>query len=188
MRAETMGEAMGGGVIAQTDWRPWYVVATLPSAEELACRTIGRLGIDTYLPSVIVEVRHGRRVCRVRRPAFRSYVFASFGLDDPRWPEIARCYGVSRLLTLADSRRLGIPAALPMGLVEAMQARGPIAVDSQKAPQYQKGDAVQVVEGPFSGLLGRIARLDSRGRCVLLLRILGGEIKVRAEVAQIAKR
>jgi transcriptional antiterminator RfaH len=173
---------------AEAGPRPWYVVATMPNAEDTACRTIKRLGFETFSPSVLVDVAHARKMRRVERPAFRSYVFASFALTHPHWPEIGRCFGVSRILTLADSGRFGIPAPLPAGFIEAMQARGPILVEKPKGPRFQKGEVVRVGDGPFAGVLGKIARLDSRGRCVLLLRILGGEIKAQFEVAQIAKR
>jgi transcriptional antiterminator RfaH len=169
------------------DWN-WYVVATMPGSEDLACRTIGRLGIETYVPKVLVQAKHGRVIRKVERPAFRSYVFATFSLDDPRWPDIARCFGVSRILTLADSGRFGIPAPLPAGLVEAMKAAGTIVVQKPKGPRFQKGEEVRVVDGPFAGFLAKIAKLDSRGRCVLLLRIFGRETSARLELAQIAKR
>ena len=179
------GAGMGIDGAAERDW---YVVATMPGAEDLACRTIRRLGIETYVPRVRVQAKHGRTTRWVDRPAFRSYVFATFSLTDPRWPDIARCYGVSRILTLADSGRFGIPAALPGGLVEALMAAGSIVVQKPKGQRFQKGEEVRVVDGPFAGFIAKIAKLDSRGRCVLLLRIFGRETSARLELAQIAKR
>lgn len=178
----------GTGITLAAASRDWYVVATMPSAEDLACRTISRLGITTFVPRIRAEVTQGRVKRWVERPAFRSYVFASFDLADRGWPEIARCHGVSRILTLADSGRFGIPAPLPQGLVEAMMAHGTIVARKPKVPRYQVGETVRVVDGPFAGFLAKIGELDTRGRCVLLLRIFGGETRARLELAQIARR
>jgi transcription antitermination factor NusG len=178
----------GTGATYEAVNRDWYVVATMPQAEDLACRTIARLGIETFVPRIRAEVTHGRVRRWVEKPAFRSYVFATFDLRDRGWPEIARCHGVSRILTLADSGRFGIPAPLPAGLVEAMMAHGTIVARKPKPPRFQVGETVRVFDGPFAGFLAKIGELDTRGRCVLLLRIFGGETRARLELAQIAKR
>lgn len=168
--------------------RPWYVVATMPNAEELACRTIGRIGIETFVPQVRLDFRLGRVEREVLRPMFRNYVFATFDVADDGWHHVARCHGVSRIITLADSGRAGTPARLPSAMVDALQARGPMDLTRPKVQDFQCGETVRIVEGPFAQLLGKIAALDSRGRCVLLLRILGGDVRVQSRVARIAKQ
>lgn len=181
-----MGEADEGGTWVAG--RPWYVVATMPNAEELACRTIGRLGIETFMPQVRLDFRLGRVEREVLRPMFRNYVFVTFDLLDDRWPHVARCHGVSRIITLADSGRAGVPARLPSDMVDILQARGPLDLTRSKVHGFQCGETVRIVDGPFAQFLAKIEALDSRGRCVLLLRILGGEVRTHSGVARIAKQ
>jgi transcriptional antiterminator RfaH len=179
-----------GGMDGMMDGVPlldWYVVATKPQSEALASRSIARLGFRCYAPTMPVEVR-GRKsgTTVVQKPTFPHYLFVPFDVVRDPWPRIASAFGVSRILTTgAPSWQ---PLRLPRGFVERLMMAMPEGVARQNVVMFQAGDEVSVQGGPLDGVLGSIASLDRRGRCVLLLRILGGEIKAQFEVAQIARR
>lgn len=166
----------------------WYVVATKPQSEALASRSIARLGFRCYAPTMPVEVRSGRNSERttVQRPTFPHYLFVPFDVVRDPWPRIASAFGVSRILTTGSPEWR--PLRLPTGFVERLMAAMPDAGDTVNVKGFQVDDLVTVRGGPYDGHLAKIKSLDRRGRCVLLLRILGWENEVHAKVAQIARR
>lgn len=166
------------------DWLTWYVVATKPASEAMAARSISRLGFKAFAPIILVLPRYGTKP--VLKPMFPHYLFVPFDVDRDPWTRIASAWGVSRILTTGapDWR----PLAMPAGAVEQLMNMRASDIPAENSKGFQRGDEVEVTAGPFAGHWGRIARLDSRGRCVLLLRILGGEIETRLQVARIAKR
>ncbi len=44
---------------------------------------------------------------------------------------------------------------------------------------FKPDDEVRFIAGPFFGLIGRLAKVDRRGRVEILLNILSGKIKVK---------
>ena len=164
----------------------WYVVATKPQSEGLAGRSISRLGFRVYGPTMPVRVRHGRQDRTVQKPTFPHYLFVPFDVARDPWPRIATAFGVSRILTTGAPDWQ--PLRLPMGFVERLMQAMPERAAPENGERFHVGEDVEVRGGPFDGVMARISALDSRGRCVLLLRILGGEIKARFGVAQIVRR
>ena len=165
--------------------RAWYVVATKPQSEATASRSIARLGFSVFAPTIRVMPKHGTEP--VLKPMFPHYLFVPFDVDRDHWTRIACAWGVARILTTGapDFRPIAMPAGEIETLMNMLASDVPATVNGK---QFQRGEDVEVKGGAFSGLWGKVMSLDSRGRCVLLLRILGGEIKARVGVAQIAKR
>jgi transcription antitermination factor NusG len=168
----------------QDGMRKWYVVATKPQSEATASRSIARLGFSVYAPTIMVMPKHG--IVPVLKPMFPHYLFVPFDAERDHWTRIACAWGVSRILTTGapDFR----PLAMPAGEIETLMNMLPSDVPAEIDQPIQEGDEIDVIDGARKGLWGRVLELDSRGRCVLMLRILGGEFKARAKVAQIARR
>lgn len=166
----------------------WYVVATKPQSEALASRSIARLGFRCYAPTMPVTLRCARKGSEtvVQKPTFPHYLFVPFDVVRDPWPRIASAFGVSRILTTGAPS--WSPLRLPRGFVERLMTAMPDAKAPANAVLFQEGDEVRVLGGAFDGHLARIKTLDRRGRCSLLLRILGGEQEIRTEVARIARR
>jgi transcriptional antiterminator RfaH len=180
-----------GGMDGMMDGVPlldWYVVATKPQSEALASRSIARLGFQCYAPTMPVTLRCARKGTEtvVQKPTFPHYLFVPFDAVRDPWPRIASAFGVSRILTTGAPS--WSPLRLPKGFVERLMMAMPDSAARPNVVMFQVGDEVTVQGGPFDGVMARIATLDRRGRCSLLLRILGGEIKAQFEVAQIARR
>ncbi|WP_439572621.1 transcription termination/antitermination protein NusG [Phreatobacter sp.] len=160
----------------------WYVVATKPSAEDLAVRGIGRLGFAAFCPLVEREVVRRGEAYLVTRPLFPNYVFARFCFARGGWLKITETFGVSRILGEglvsvrrggADSRGVMRPLPLPTGFVEALQAVGPKLIGARKDEHFRQGGAVRVAVGPFADLIGKVTGLDKNGRVRVLFRLLG---------------
>ena len=68
----------------------------------------------------------------------------------------------------------GVPGVLPADLIEEIKAREHegqgMHVDR---PQWQTGDAVEILEGAFTGLKGLFVAESGEERIVILLNMLG---------------
>lgn len=148
-------------------------------AQTLAARELGaneqlkRQGFRTFLPFVMRNVSHARKVRRVRTPLFPGYVFVGLDLQRDRWRSVNGTFGVSRLVMGRET-----PLAVPRGIVEALISHAAYDGLCEAAPDFVVGQDIRVVDGPFAQVVGKIVRLDCKGRVRALLEIMGGQVSV----------
>jgi transcriptional antiterminator RfaH len=79
------------------------------------------------------------------------------------------------------------PVAVPEGLVEEMMQRrdesGTIVVTPRR---FAAGDAVKVASGPFADLEGLFQTVSGPDRVVLLINLLGREVRARVPLRDLA--
>ena len=130
-----------------------------------------------FLPYVGRTVRHARQTRAVRKAAFPGYLFVALDLRRDRWRSINGTIGVSRLITAGD----GAPLPVPDGVVETLFAY----LDESGACRFDRdlvvGQTVRVIAGPLAEAMGRLVRLDGRGRVQVLMEILGGQVYATME-------
>lgn len=164
----------------------WFAVHTHSGAEALAQGNLERQGFTTYLPRWLKTRRHARRQTRIKTPLFPRYLFVRFDPDRTRWRSINGTYGVSHLVRMG-----GKPSPLPHGVISEIRARENEdgLVNVAERPDFESGEAVRVTTGPFADQSGIFECMDDRQRIVILLGILGREIRVpmpRGSVASFA--
>jgi len=151
----------------------WYVVRTHAQRELLATQQLKNQEFRVFLPKHLKTRRHARKVETISAPLFPQYLFAVLDLSKDRWRSINGTLGVDRVLMCA-----GEPQPVPHGLVESLiqaaDADGTVRFDFN----LREGQSVKVGAGPFADLIGRLERLDDRGRVNVLLEMLGGTIRV----------
>jgi len=151
----------------------WYVVRTLPQRERYAVKNLQNQGYRAFLPLHLRTRRHARKVETISAPLFPRYLFAIVDRTRDRWRSINGTFGVERLLMCA-----GEPQTVPRGLVESLIS----ATDEDGVVQFDyclhEGQTIKIVAGPFADLIGRLERLDDRGRVGVLLELLGGPVRV----------
>jgi transcriptional antiterminator RfaH len=154
----------------------WYVAATAPRRERVALENLFQQGFRAFLPTLIETRRHARQFRTALAPLFPRYVFVAFDRGQPGWRRVNGTRGVERLIGDCDG-----PIAVAQGVVESLaaasDARGVVRFGGA---ELAVGDAVRVVAGPFAGALGVLQRLDGPARAQVLLRLLGGTVKVEA--------
>ena len=158
----------------------WYAVNTHPASEDRACRHLGNQGWKTFFPKIAKTIRSGRRIRTELRPHFPGYVFVSLDLGRDPWRSVDSTFGVRSLVKLGDR-----PAAVPFGVVEALQEMaletGQIVFTSALRP----GGKVKFLTGPFAEMIGDLQRLDDRGRVLVLLNLLGRETHVASRATEL---
>lgn len=161
----------------------WFAVHTRMREEALAQRHLDRQGFEAYLPRYAKRRRHARRIERVAAPLFPRYLFVRMDTDACRWRAIHSTVGVSYLVCHGDS-----PAPLPDGVIDDIRARedaaGMVALDAEPPP-FEKGQAVRVTGGALADQVGFFDCVSDDERVILLLDLLGRQIKVRVPLASV---
>jgi transcription antitermination factor NusG len=151
----------------------WYVARTLAQRELQAVKQLTNQGYRVFLPLHLKNRRHARKVETISAPLFSRYIFTILDRTRDRWRSINGTLGVDRLLMCG-----GEPQPVPPGLVEdlilAADADGTVHFDFP----LHEGQIIKVTAGPFADLIGRLERLDDKGRVSVLLELLGGTVRV----------
>ncbi|MDB4735085.1 hypothetical protein OAF53_00135 [Akkermansiaceae bacterium] len=151
----------------------WYVLRSQLKRERLAAANLRRLeGVEVFLP----RLRYQKTTRRGRvwwvEPLFPGYLLAKFS-----YLELSRAVtytaGVSRIVTFGDD----IPA-VPDQFVKDLQAEvARHQTDDEEIVvnwKVEVGDEVELAEGPFKGMEGRVVEVrPGAERVSLLLEFLG---------------
>lgn len=154
----------------------WYVIYTHAKSEMKAANHLLRQGFDTYLPIYPKERRHARRVEQIHAPLFPRYIFVSLDTARVPWRVINSTVGVINIVSQS-----GQPVPMPTGIIDDLRARelenGLIKLNSFQ--RFKKGDPIQVTAGAMHDQFGIFDCIDDSERIVILLNLLGREVKVR---------
>lgn len=159
----------------------WFVVQTQPNAEAKANRHLLNQGYATYLPVYLRRVSHARRAEILRRPLFPGYLFVRLDPDMNRWRSINGTVGVRRILSEGDRPRC-VSDAIIGEIVARQDENGVIKV---KAQSFVQGQTVRLAGGPFAEVSGLFEEARDDRRVVLLLSMLGREVRVVTPVEEV---
>jgi transcriptional antiterminator RfaH len=154
----------------------WACARTEPQREAAAVRFLQLAQYEVYLPRLRAVRFRNRRKIVVNPPLFPSYLFIRIvngGWWNARW-----CPGVARLLTAGDG-----PLPVPDALIAEIKRRevGGV-VELPQRDGLRVGEQVKITAGPFTGQLGLYAGMRGNERVLVLLALLGGQ--VRTELAK----
>ena len=143
---------------------PWYAVQTKPTKEHSVEAALEQAGVEVYCPRI-------RRPNRDRSPRtlheialFPGYLFARFDFDR-EYPRLRWTRGLVRVVMSGATPLAITPETLAaVRQIEKEEARGVVRV-----ARWKSGTRVRVVQGPFSGLEGRIATIHKSGERVRVL-------------------
>jgi transcriptional antiterminator RfaH len=151
---------------------PFWTAAQLqPQREHLALHCLHQAGFEVYAPR-LRERRPANGRAVVRTPLlFPGYLFI---LIELQWHTARWSPGVVRIVLSG-----GTPAAVPDGVIMALQARetGGL-IELPRPPKFRPGDRVRVLHGPFAGHIGLFAGMKPREHIEVLLAILGAAQRV----------
>lgn len=164
-----MSEAAAGG---SQDGDRWFAATTQPQREGVAVDNLRRQGFFTFAPLEKVVRRHARKTITTTAPVFRGYVFVRMDPMRARWRSINGTLGVRSLVTNCDA-----PLAVKPGVIETLIASTNADGILEFVDPLQPGMTVRLREGPFAEQLGVIERLDGRNRLVLLMSLMGGQVR-----------
>ena len=165
----------------QSPQKSWYLVYTKPRQEALAQANLERQDYGVYLPKVRQMRRRRGKQEAVVEPLFPRYLFIRLDTQSDNWGPIRSTFGVAALVRFGAE-----PAQVPDELVAHLKAQeGQDGLHEWAEPKMKVGDRVRVAEGPLKGYEGILLAKNGQERVMLLLEMLGKEVRTHLATAQI---
>ncbi|WP_373694894.1 transcription termination/antitermination protein NusG [Kineococcus terrestris] len=184
----------------------WYVVHSYAGYENrvktnLETR-ITSLNMEDYIFQVevpmeeVVEVKNGQRK-NVRRVRIPGYVLVRMDLTDESWGAVRHTPGVTGFvgnthqpvpLSTDEVFSMLAPSLQPKPKAGAEGGAGAAAAPAAKVVDFEVGESVTVMEGPFETLPATISEIaPERQKVTVLVSIFGRETPVELSFNQVAK-
>lgn len=169
----------------------WYVVHTYAGQENkvatnLKQRTVAQ-GLEDKILEVFIptakkiEVREGKKQ-EITEKVFPGYLLVKMILDDKTWLAVRSTIGVTGFVGTKNQ-----PTPILEDEVTAIQKFAEMEAPKFKT-QFSQGEAVKIVDGPFSEFLGTVSEIDEeKGKIKVLVSIFGRETPVELDFLQVAK-
>ncbi len=178
----------------------WYVVHSYAGYENrvktnLESRT-GSLNMEDYIFQIevpthqVTEVKSGKKQT-VNEKVLPGYILVRMDLTDESWAVVRNTPGVTGFVGLSSR-----PSPLPLGEVASLLAPAPAegspaaqaAAAKKVSPEYEVGESVTVMDGPFATLAATVNEVNSvTQKLKVLVSIFGRETPVELSFDQVSK-
>ena len=150
----------------------------------MAERNLLRQGFETFLPIQKVTHTKASRFVSDLKPLFQGYMFVSVNLRQAHWRSINSTIGVSKLVSFE-----GKPKPLPLQLISGLMLRCDASGTLLPPKSLNKGDSVEMLNGPFANFVATVDTIDPEQRIWVLMDFMGQitRMQVTADQLQLAK-
>ena len=194
----------------------WYIIQCYSGYEnkvktnlEMRAQT---LGVEEQIHEVIVPIeevqeRKDGKLKTVKRKLLPGYVLVRMSLDDPSWSVVRDTPGVTSFVgseghptqvKIREVAKFLMPketvtagaaeGAQPGEAAELSVASAPKVEDDKVAIDYEVGESVTILSGPFASVAATISEIDaSTGRIKALVSIFGRETPVELGLDEVEK-
>ena len=191
----------------------WYIIQCYSGYEnkvktnlEMRAQT---LGVEEQIHEVIVPIeevqeRKDGKLKTVKRMLLPGYVLVRMSLDDPSWSVVRDTPGVTSFVGseghptqvkirevakfLMPKETVTADAAQQGDAAELSVASAPKVEDDKVAVDYEVGESVTILSGPFASVAATISEIDaSTGRIKALVSIFGRETPVELGLDEVEK-
>jgi len=169
----------------------WYVVHTYSGFEEKVKLTIeekvekqdlkekiSRILIPTER---VIELKAGKKK-ESDKKFYPGYILVEMDMDDATWhlirstPRVTGFVGGSSPLALSEEE---------VDVILQQIEKGPVP---QVKTQFQKGESVRIIDGPFTNFIGNVEDVDiDHGRLNVMVSIFGRQTPVELNFFQVEK-
>jgi transcriptional antiterminator NusG len=178
----------------------WYVIHSYAGYENrvktnLESR-ITSLNMEDYIFQIevpthqVTEVKSGKKQT-VNEKVLPGYILVRMDLTDESWAVVRNTPGVTGFVGLSSK-----PSPLPLGEVASLLAPAPAegspaaqaAAAKKTSPEYEVGESVTVMDGPFATLAATVNEVNSvTQKLKVLVSIFGRETPVELSFDQVSK-
>lgn len=176
---------------ANQDAAKWYIIHTYAGHENKVARSLKQraeaMGFADRIFDIIVPTRNTIKVSQgkketVKEKIFPGYVLVKMLLDDETWFMVRSTQGVTSFIGAGNK-----PTPISEEEVKAIQKFMKMEEPLYKVA-FTVGEAVKIVDGPFSDFLGTIDFIDEKaGKVRVLVSIFGRETPVELDFLQVKK-
>ncbi len=174
----------------------WYIIHAYSGFENKVRDAImaeaTRLGLDRLVESVevptekVTEVRRGKKVTSDRK-FFPGYVLAKLQMNDDVYHLVKNTPKVTGFLG-ASGKPQPISDAEAARILNTKDEAAAAAPKAKISVDYEIGDNVKVLDGPFASFNGIVEELDfDRGRVKVSVSIFGRATPVELEFEQVER-
>lgn len=165
-------ERSSTGVLSSCQEPCWFALRATYSRELKVRDTLIQRGVKAFVPMIWRRVEAGGKVEKKLVPAVSSLCFVYW--TKPEIDAYIRSFGDSRPVNYYWDRTAGRPLTIPDKAMEDF-----IAVASTMDPdliyltevsdKLREGQTVEVIEGPFKGVKGKVVRIKKNRRVLVEL-------------------
>jgi transcription antitermination factor NusG len=147
------------------DTKKWYALQTKPRQEFKAEKQLKKLNIENYLPVIVKKHKWSDRVKEIFEPIIRGYIFIKSNESE----RLAALEQISITKCLFDQ---GKPAVIPEWQIENLMKMLRVESEYFVYEGLVVGTKVEIVEGPFSGVIGVIQSTSEKRMFAVSLELL----------------
>lgn len=162
----------------------WFVVHTQPRKEMTARQHLINQNFQVYLPCIRKPRSHARRRDWSILPLFPRYLFVQIDTETSRWRAINSTVGVSHLISQND-RPTPIANKIVDDIRDAEDEKGYIGLN--QIQPLTAGEEVEFLAGPLAHQSGTLFDADDDERVTVLLKMMGRDVKVVAQLDEIMR-
>ena len=174
----------------------WYIIHAYSGFENKVRESIQsearRLGLEQLVESVevptekVTEIRRGKKVTSDRK-FFPGYVLAKLAMNDDVYHLVRNTPKVTGFLG-PNGKPQAISEAEAARILNTKEEAAAAAPKAKINVDYEIGDAVKGLEGPFASFNGTVEELDfDRGRVKVGVSIFGRATPVELEFEQVER-
>lgn len=170
--------------------KEWYVVNTYAGHEnrvkENLLRRVETMGLEENLFRILVaeeeeiEFKNGKKVEKMRN-LFPGYLFVEMIMTDEAWYIVRNTPGVTGFIGSSGGGAKPFPVS-EVEINSILQRMG--MSDTKVVIDFNVGDRVRILNGPFSGIEGTVDALNDDSQSAIVLTILFGR-ETPTEIAYI---
>ena len=172
----------------------WYVVNTYSGHESKVKENLlmrkDSMGMENNIFRVIVpettevEIKDGVKKEKTKK-MFPGYVLVEMIMSDEAWYAVRNTPGVTGFIGSSGKGAKPIPLS-PQEIDKILVNEGISRLDIET--DLNEGDSVKIVDGPFTGMYGKVQSIDLENEKLnVLIDLFGQETPVEVDLVQISK-
>ncbi len=173
--------------------KEWYVVHTYSGYEgkvrENLRQRVEILGLEDQIGEVliptedVVEMREGKRIV-TKKKFFPGYILVNMEMSEKAWNAVRATPKVTSFVGMGTQ-----PTPLSQEEVDRVINQVSIAAEKPKPKfQFQKGDPVRIIDGPFTNFSGQVDDINlDRSTLKVMVTIFGRPTPVELDFLQVEK-
>jgi transcriptional antiterminator NusG len=169
----------------------WYVIHTYSGYEESVAKNLRQrvdsLGMEDKIFSVVVPKEKKIKIVKGKRKVveekvYPGYVLVEMIVTDDSWYVVRNTPNVTGFVGAGTT-----PVPVSNQEIENLQKRMGVEEPEYKI-DFEEGDSVKVIDGPFKDFDGKISEIDEkRGKVKVLINMFGRDTPVELDALQIKK-
>jgi transcriptional antiterminator NusG len=176
--------------VTPVDEPSWYVIHAYSGHEEKVKKNLEKRIesmdmhdkiLEVFVPMEDeIEIKDGKRR-HVQKRIFPGYILVKMVMSDESWYVVRNTPGVTSFVGSGNK-------PVPLQESELRSILKQVKQEPQIRVEFQLGESVRVVDGPFADFLGKVDEINAeKGKLKVLVNMFGRETPVELDLLQVEK-